>query len=401
MKDYKALAMGLLSESKANINNFFEEKKLIQNDNDFLNNKSFYEQNKDFVLFIKFFGFICQIATIISSYTYFLDVLKSIYIVIPVLLIIELVKYQLLTKIAKSIVNVNEKVYVPFLLVFLVFTAISVVASVLGGGELGNDTSLVTQNETRFKNERNETIKTIDSDIENLKNGISLITKRNSYNGQTWIVGTDKKLIQQKENLLNILTIKKDSLLNELNKQKTLKETEIVSKNETQTKQFKFIFALCDLLFIISTYYVTLFNYKTFLERLEETKAAEKFSSETEKAEIELKETKDAQKHLDEIKKLFKESVEKIREEYKDLDIKSQREKIDALFDELKKEKGLNGFVEENKIGFNIAAKKTSENVLHHGNKICKVCGKAFKYSNLMHKYCSIECKNKFHNNKK
>jgi hypothetical protein len=368
MKDYKALANELISKSKSNVNNFFEQKKLIYNDDDFFNDKSFYDQNKDFVLFVKFFGFICQIATIISSYTYFLDVLKSIYIVIPVLLIIELVKYQLLTKVLKGYL-VDDTPY-SLLVVFLIFTTISVYASIIGGGELGNDTSLVTQNETRFKNERNETIKTIDSDIENLKNGISFITKRNSYKDHVWITGTDKKLIQQKENLLNILTVKKDSLLNELNKQKTLKETEIVSKNETQTKQFKFIFALCDLLFIISTYYVTLFNYKTYLERLAETKAAEKFSLETKVVENKI--------NNEDIEKLIKFEIEK------------------RLNTDNKTE-----VVEENKIGFNIAAKKTSENVLHHGNKICKVCGKAFKYSNLMHKYCSIECKNKFHNNKK
>ena len=368
MKDYKALANELLSKSKSNVNNFFEQKKLIYNDDDFFNDKSYYDQNKDFVIFVKFFGFICQIATIISSYTYFLDVLKSIYFVIPVLLIIELVKYQLLTKVLKGYL-VEETPY-SLLVVFLIFTTISVYASIMGGGELGNDTSLVTQNETRFQNERNETIKTIDSDIENLKNGIGLITKRNSYKDQVWITGTDKKLIQQKENLLNLLTVKKDSILNELNKQKTLKETEIVSKNETQTKQFKFIFALCDLLFIISTYYVTLFNYKTYLERLEEKRSVEIETKETKSVEIETKET--------DIEKLIKIEIEK------------------RLNTDNKTE-----VVEENRIGFNIAAQKTSENVLHHGNKICIVCGKAFKYSNLMHKYCSIECKNKFHNNKK
>lgn len=210
-----------------------------------LSQKSYYENNSLLYHATIFFAFVSQLATAISSYTFFADLLaiKLSPTLLPfavaiLLLLIEVLKYVSFNKGLEGVFALPQRInYV--LLVFAILLSVgSMYASIIGGGSFGIDTKRITNTETKF-----------DGEIATLRSEIAEIHKRNTWKGSTYLGKKEKKLVYSKEEELSNLKLQKENRLNS-----------VAADNETAATQYKFGFAFFDALFLLCTLYVWYFR---------------------------------------------------------------------------------------------------------------------------------------------
>jgi hypothetical protein len=183
------------------------------------------------------------------------------------------------------------------------------------------------------------------SESEVLKNSINDIKKRNTWQGSTYIVGKDKAILERAEMRLIQLSEEKRNALNKIETEKRNALSKKESELQNNGTRYKIAFAFFDLVFIVLSYYVWYFRSRSVHE---------------------FKELEDLHYSNNvEVKPIFK--IE---------------------------EKPKNDFQKVAKIGFK------TENILHSGNKICDVCGKAFIYKTSHQTSCSSACRMKKFKNK-
>lgn len=253
MQNYKNLAKKLFTSQNKNFADFAQ----TTNELTFVNQlqpKTYYETYKDLYFGAIFFSVLAQIATAISSYSFFVDLFAPkitneyalIVCVCVVLAIIEIMKFITLNKALLGLFSLPAKPNYVLLSFALVLSICSIYASVIGGGNFGID------------NVKVETVKSEhDKEIATLRAEILDIQKRNTYKGNTYIVGKEKKLLHAKETTLQALQAKKD---NELNK--------VHTTNETNANTFKIGFALFDILFLLCSLHVWNFKKLVSIESL-------------------------------------------------------------------------------------------------------------------------------------
>lgn len=253
MQNYKNLAKKLFTSQKNNFADFAQTTNTLQFVEQ-LQPKTYYETYKDLYFGAKFFAVMAQIATAISSYTFFADLFQTkitnqyllVSSVVVVLAIIETMKYLTLNKALLSIFSLPAKPNYILLSFAMMLSICSIYASVIGGGNLGID------------NVKVETVKSeFDNEIATLRTEITDIQKRNSYKGNTYISGKDKKLLHQKENDLKALQGAKTSELNKVH-----------NINENNANTFKIGFGLFDVLFLLCSLYVWNFKKLVAIENL-------------------------------------------------------------------------------------------------------------------------------------
>lgn len=253
MQNYKELAKNLFNTQKNNFAAFTQTTKTLQFVEQ-LQPKTYYETYKDLYFGAIFFSVLAQIATAVSSYSFFADLFAPkitneyllIFSVCVILAIIETLKYLTLNKALLSVFSLPSKPNYILLSFALILSIVSIYASVFGGGNLGIDTQKVTTVKSEF-----------DTEIATLRTEINDIAKRNSYKGNTYITGKDKKLLHSKETTLQALQAKKDSELNKVH-----------SINENNANTFKIGFGCFDLLFILCSLYVWNFKKLVSIESL-------------------------------------------------------------------------------------------------------------------------------------
>ena len=253
MQKYKDLAKKLFNTQKNNFADFSQTTNSLQFVEK-LQPKTYYETYKDLYYAAKFFSFLAQIATAISSYAFFVDLFAPkiqnpillVCAVILVLAIIETMKYIALNKALLGLFSLPKKENYILLAFALLLSICSIYTSVVGGGNFGIDTAKVVTVKSEF-----------DTEIATLRTEIAAIQNRNTYKGNTYIVGKDKALLHAKETKIQALQAQKD---NELSK--------VSQANENSANTFKIGFGLFDLLFIVCTLYVWYFMRLVALETL-------------------------------------------------------------------------------------------------------------------------------------
>lgn len=253
MQKYKDLAKKLFYSQKNNFADFAQTTNSLQFVEK-LQPKTYYQTYKDLYYAAIVFSVLAQIATAISSYSFFADLFAPkvqnpillIGIVTSFLGIIETMKYIVLNKALLGLFSLPKKENYVLLAFALLLSLCSVYASIVGGGDLGIDTQKVVSVKSEF-----------DSEIAVLRSEIAAIQVRNSYKGNTYIVGKDKKLLHTKETQLQALQAKKD---NEL--------TKVMQENENNANTFKIGFGLFDLLFLLCTLYAWNFRRLVAIETL-------------------------------------------------------------------------------------------------------------------------------------
>lgn len=253
MQNYKNLAKKLFTSQNNNFAEFAQTTNTLQFV-DKLQPKTYYETYKDLYFGAKFFAVLAQVATAISSYSFFAELFQTkitnqyllVSSVVVVLAIIETMKYLTLNKALLSLFSLPAKPNFVLLAFALFLSICSIYASVIGGGNLGIDTQMVVTVKSEFDNE-----------IANLRNEIKEIAKRNTYKGNTYIAGKEKALLHQKESTLQAMQAKKDNELNKVN-----------VENENKANTFKIGFGIFDLLFLLCTLYVWNFVRKVAIESL-------------------------------------------------------------------------------------------------------------------------------------
>lgn len=253
MQNYKELAKNLFSKQQNNFDAFTQTTKTLQFVEK-LQPKTYYETYKDLYFGAKVFAVLAQIATAISSYSFFANLFTAkitneyllIFCVVVVLAIIETLKYLTLNKALLSIFSLPSKPNFILLAFALLLSICSIYASVIGGGNLGIDTEKVVTVKSEY-----------DTEITTLRNEITDIQKRNSYKGNTYLPKKERNLLHSKETTLQALQAKKESELNKVN-----------VDNENKANTFKIGFGIFDILFLLCTLYVWSFIRKVAIESL-------------------------------------------------------------------------------------------------------------------------------------
>jgi hypothetical protein len=219
-----------------------------------LSQTSFYESYK--LLFYTAFciSFVAQVASAISSYSYF-EALLTLKITHPYLLagavtvllaIIEVIKYTVVNKSFKELFALQPQQNTALFIIAFLVSSLSIYASVTGGGKLGTDTTQPQAVSKQF-----------DTEIASLKNDITGIQARNTWKGQTYLPTKEKNLLYAKENEIAALKAKKESALQA-----------VTAQNETNKTQFQIGFAAFELLFFVCTIFVWYYKRRSSVEFL-------------------------------------------------------------------------------------------------------------------------------------
>ncbi len=379
MQNYKNLAKNLFANKKNNFADFAQTTNTLQFVEE-LQPKTYYETYKDLYFGAKVFAVLAQIVTAISSYSFFVDLFAPkitneyalIFCVCVVLVIIEIMKFITLNKALLGLFSLPAKPNYVLLSFALVLSICSIYASVIGGGNLGIDTQKVVTVKSEFDNE-----------IATLRAEISDIQKRNSYKGNTYIVGKEKKLLHAKETTLQGLQAKKD---NEL--------TKVSEANEANANTFKIGFGLFDILFLFCTLYVWSFKKFVAIENL----ATELLITIPIDNKIIDSENVGSQDSINENTNTEKNAIPnqhgKIGFMYDFTHLKTQNTK--PLYDDTHKSEKVNEKAHEMyEKSDNENRKETTANNdnSNNGNRKCLHCGTGFIYNAKKQKYCSDTCR--------
>ena len=216
-----------------------------------LSQKSYFENYSLLYYTALFFAFVSQLATAISSYTFFANllVIKLSPTLLPfavaiLLLLIEILKYVSFNKGLEGVFALPQRPNHILLVFAVMLSAGSMYASIIGGGSFGIDAQRIVSTETKY-----------DGEINTLRTEIAEIHKRNTWKGSTYLSKKEKKLVYSKEEELTRLKLQKENGLNS-----------VAADNEIAATQYKFGFAFFDALFLLCTLYVWYFRKNVAVE---------------------------------------------------------------------------------------------------------------------------------------
>ena len=193
-----------------------------------------------------------QAASLVSSYGYFEGLLSVKLEGLPLLIaaglavaLVEIAKYFVMNRVFADLFRLAG-VQIPYGLavVAVAISALSIWASIQGGGNLAVNPQAVQAAASPHQNE-----------IATLRQEISDIKQRNTWKGKTWIAGSDKRLLHQKEMQLAAAIEAKN---------KAIAEAEAKEQSSIQTYQYAF--SGFELLFLICTLWTWYFRKRVAIE---------------------------------------------------------------------------------------------------------------------------------------
>lgn len=217
-----------------------------------LSPQDYYNSYLGMFYFCLVLTFLAQILSLGSEYSYFSQVFSSslngvllVGATVLFCLFIESAKYFVFGAFFKQMFLLTRSSVNPFLLILaFCISAVSIYASIIGGGSFGIDTAKVASTESKH-----------DSEITALRKEIAEIHQRNTWKGNTWISGKDKAVLHQKES--------------ELSKAKTAKESElqaVATQNKESELTYRYWFGAFELVFVLCTWFVYYFKKRTAIE---------------------------------------------------------------------------------------------------------------------------------------
>lgn len=216
--------------------------------------KKSFQQNNELVYYTAlFFGLLSQVATAVSSYSFFEQILAIKlsptllpFAVVTLLVFIEILKYVSVHKGLEGYFALPQRTNRGLLAFAVLLCAVSMYASIIGGGHFGIDTQKINYTETKF-----------DTQITGLKAEIQAIMNRNTWKGQTYLGKKEKALVYAKEAEMQQLKSQKASALQT-----------VAEENATAATQYRFGFGFFDVLFLLCSLYVWYFRQQVAIENL-------------------------------------------------------------------------------------------------------------------------------------
>jgi hypothetical protein len=216
--------------------------------------KKSFQQNNELVYYTAlFFGLLSQVATAVSSYSFFEQILAIKlsptllpFAVVTLLVFIEILKYVSVHKGLEGYFALPQRTNKGLLAFAVLLCAVSMYASIIGGGHFGIDTQKINHTETKF-----------DTQITGLKTEIQTIMNRNTWKGQTYLGKKEKALVYAKEAEMQQLKSQKASALQT-----------VAEENATAATQYRFGFGFFDVLFLLCSLYVWYFRQQVAIENL-------------------------------------------------------------------------------------------------------------------------------------
>lgn len=290
--------------------------------------------------FCKVLFIVAQLLSLGSEYVFFESAFSSnlsgvLLIVVTglICLLIEVAKYFIFGAFFKALFLLKNANFNIFLFAIAVsLSAISVYASVLGGGSFGIDTQKVATTETKH-----------DAEISSLRAEITDIKKRNTWKNQTYITGKEKALLHAKE---QELTQAKQGKQSEL--------TKVETKNAEQETLYRYWFGGFEVVFILATLFVYYFKKRSAVECTVDILAVPTDNSISQ--------------------------VQSIGYSIPQGTSAPSSKKVGFTF----------GSNTNNENGI---TKMVNENSVSSGNRICKHCNSAYTYKHHKQMYCSSDCK--------
>jgi hypothetical protein len=240
-----------IAGKKNTANSVFNQANTEQEFMTLLSQKSYYENYSLLYYSAIFFALVSQLATAVSSYTFFADLLaiKVSPTLLPfavaiLLLLIEVLKYVSFNKGLEGVFALPQRINYVLLVFAILLSAGSMYASIIGGGSFGIDTQRIASTETKF-----------DAEIANIRQDIADIKARNTWKNQTWLPKKEKALLYAKEQELSKIKLEKENGLQT-----------VAQDNEIAATQYKFGFAFFDALFLLCTLYVWYFRKNVAVE---------------------------------------------------------------------------------------------------------------------------------------
>lgn len=219
-----------------------------------LSQKSFFESYRALFYTALLFSFLAQVASAISSYSFFAALLQVkilnpyllVSAVIGILVSVEIIKYTVVNKSFKELFALQPQHNTALFIIAFLVSSLSIYASITGGGNLGIDTTQPQLVSSAF-----------DTEIAALRNDITGIQARNTWKGQTYLPTKEKSLLYAKETEIAALKAKKESALQA-----------VTAQNETNKTQFQISFAAFELLFFVCTIFVWYYKRRSSVEFL-------------------------------------------------------------------------------------------------------------------------------------
>lgn len=346
---YTRLANSLHNQESESISTFDKNTNVLSFVKTLSSTQSYYDSNVLMYRLAYVFSVVCQVATMVSSYTFFAAILApkiSIvllpYVIVFLLLLIEVLKYVSFHKAMEGLFSLPYRLEVSFLLFASFLCIVSMYASIVGGGNLGIDKERIVSTNRLYDNQ-----------IVSIKDEIKSIVARNTWKGSTWFKPKDEALLHQKEALLSSVLAKKEKELNS-----------IENDNQVQATTYRFAFAFFDLLFILCTVFIWNFKRNVVIE----------FKAMNQESFNEMENTAIPVTKIE----VFEQPKETVKEPIDEMQIAA-------------------------KIGFNVPK---TENSTGGYNRICPSCGTKFFTMIGKKEYCTDACRfkafnkrNQFNNN--
>lgn len=248
---YTRLANSLHNQESQTIESFGKATNVLSFVKTLSSTRSYYDSNVLMYRLAHVFSIVCQVATMVSSYTFFAAILApkiSIvlvpYVIVFLLLLVEVLKYVSFHKAMEGLFALPYRLEVSFLLFASFLCIVSMYASIVGGGNLGIDKERIVSTNRLY-----------DQQIVSIKEEIKSIVARNTWKGSTWFKPKDEALLHQKESFLSSVLAKKEKELNGID-----------NDNNVQANTYRFAFAFFDLLFILCTVFVWNFKRNVVIE---------------------------------------------------------------------------------------------------------------------------------------
>jgi uncharacterized protein YukE len=217
-----------------------------------LSQSDFYTSYHSLFIFGLCLAFVAQAASLISEYGYFEAVLSVKLTGLPLLIaasfaviLLEGAKYFVMNRVFADLFRLaGVRVSYGLAVIALALSALSVWASIQGGGNLAVNPQAITDAANPYEQE----ISTIRQEIADIK-------QRNTWKGKTWIAGAEKKLLHQKEEQLAAVIAGKEKATNEAQ-----------SKEAANIKTYQYAFSGFELLFVICTLWAWYFRRRVAVE---------------------------------------------------------------------------------------------------------------------------------------
>jgi hypothetical protein len=337
---------------------------------------SYFQTYRGLFFAALFFALVSQVASGLSSYTFYATLFQIkvsgillVLTTVSVLALVEIGKYFLFHHVFADMFSLSgKKMAWGLLLVGLALSGLSMYASVVGGGNLGIDHARVTMAEDKFG-----------SEIAQIRKEINEIQHRNTWKGQTWLPTKEKTLLHQKE-----------AELARLKDQKTTTLLDIDQDNEKSKLTYQFGFGAFDLLFFLCLLFQYHYKKRCAVEYLANQTPVSKVANREETTPLPSPTPSQGLEHLqgksNSAPLYVPNSGQKIGFMFNHVPSKHEirhtnTEETNYEQTQMKIEK------DENRVISQI------ENVLHEGNRICEYCGKVYVYMHNKQKYCCDNCR--------